>query len=282
MKMGGIEVPESKIEQFGMVELQEFCDVKAHEKINFWLYKDEVICPRCESEKREKQRLRKISTDHYMSSKEGRRMFLYSHSIVHDKKILTKGIRDFINKDESESQIKRKANQIVMDVSSDKRNVFMVGPAGTGKTHLSLGILKNINELSTSMRCLFVSLPKLLELIRKSFNYQNEPKNEDYYLGLLDEADVLVLDDIAGDLSMLNNKSASDFSSRILYSILNARSEKSTIFTSNLTIPQLKEIYDERIISRIQTKIIELDFNKISDKRKIASKLQNESRKING
>lgn len=282
MKMGGIEVPESRIEQFGMVELPEFCDVKGHEKINFWLYKDEVICPRCESEKREKQRLRKISTDYYMSSKEGRRMFLYRHSIVHDKKILTKGIRDFINKDESESQIKRKANQIVMDVSSDKRNVFMVGPAGTGKTHLSLGILKNINELSTSMRCLFVSLPKLLELIRKSFNYQNEPKNEDYYLGLLDEADVLVLDDIAGDLSMLNNKSASDFSSRILYSILNARSEKSTIFTSNLTIPQLKEIYDERIISRIQTNVIELDFNKISDKRKIASKLQNESRKTNG
>ncbi|NKC66767.1 hypothetical protein [Vagococcus fluvialis] len=59
MKMGGIEVPESRIEQFGMVELPEFCDVKGHEKINFWLYKDEVICPRCESEKREKQRLRK-------------------------------------------------------------------------------------------------------------------------------------------------------------------------------------------------------------------------------
>ncbi|NKC68973.1 ATP-binding protein [Vagococcus fluvialis] len=149
----------------------------------------------------------------------------------------------------------------------------MYGGAGTGKSHLLVGVLKNINELSSDKRCLFVSVPKLLSNIKKSFNEPYNERGEAYYMQLLADSDVLGLDDIGGELSMNTNKQATDFTINILCNILNAREGKSTLFTSNLTIEQLSELMDERIISRVKTNVIYMDFNNISDKRPIANTL---------
>lgn len=274
LRMGNIQIPDSQIERTGYIELPECCDVPGHEKYNLWHFKGEIICPKCRTEGINQEFAYEKTSEHYDSTAEGRRQFFYRNSIVHNKVILEKGIRDYVNKDEDESKIKKQANQVAHDVIADNRNAFMYGSAGTGKTHLLVGILKNINELSSNKRCLFVSVPKLLSNIKKSFNDPTELKGEAYYMKLLSDADVLGLDDIGAELSMNTNKQATDFTINTLYNVLNAREGKSTLFTSNLTIEQLSTIMDERIISRIKTNVIYMDFNLISDKREIAYKLK--------
>lgn len=274
LRMGEIKIPDSQIERTGYIELNEYCNVPGHEKVNMIHFHDEIICPRCHLSAKGKSFIVKKNNEHFESTKEGRKLFFYKNSIVHNKNILDKGIRDYINKNDSESHIKKQANTAAHDVIADNRNVFMFGPAGTGKSHLLVGLLKNINELSTDKRCLFVSVPKLLSNIKKSFNDPRETKGEAYYMQLLSDADVLGLDDVGAELSIHTNKMASDFTINTLYNVLNAREGKSTLFTSNLSIEQLSTILDERIISRIRTNVIYMDFNSITDKREIEYKLK--------
>ncbi|MDT2864278.1 DnaA ATPase domain-containing protein [Vagococcus carniphilus] len=274
MKMGSVKIPDEQIERTGYIELSECCDVKGHEKVNMIHFHGEIICPRCFLMDKGQEFAYKKTSEHFDNTAEGRRLFFYKNSIVHNKIILDKGIRDYTNKNDAESYIKKQANQAAHDVIADSRNVFMYGGAGTGKSHLLVGILKNINELSTEKRCLFVSVPKLLSNIKKSFNDPTELKGEAYYMKLLSDADVLGLDDIGAELSMNTTKQATDFTINTLYNVLNAREGKSTLFTSNLTIEQLSKLMDERIISRIRTNVIYMDFNNISDKREIAYKLK--------
>lgn len=275
MQLGSIKIPESQIERTGFIELDEPCDKKGHEKYKLWHFNGEIVCPACLAERKNNKFEQKETEKQFDATAEGRRKFLYRHSIMHNKKLLDKGIRDFINKDGNESRVKNDTRKVVKEVLENNRNVFMVGSPGVGKTHLMIGMLKNINELNDSKKCLFVSVPRLYELIRKSYdNNYTDSMSEGDYIELLASADVLGLDDIGGELSMNTNKQASDFSSRILYSILNARESKTTLFTSNLSLDELSLILDERIISRIKSNMLKMDFNGITDKREYAYKLK--------
>lgn len=268
MEMGSVKVPDSHIERTGYIELQEPCNVPGHEKYNLWHFNDEIICPRCESERRSKKFSTQATKKQFESTKEGRKLFLKNNSILHDRSLLNKGIKDYINKNDAESDIKKHTHTVVKEVLKNNRNVFMVGPPGVGKTHLMMGMLKNINELGDSKKCLFVSMPKLLSEMKESFNkkYTDQKTSADY-LNLLVEADVLGLDDIGSELSMNSNKQASNFTVDTLYNILNARENKTTIFTSNLSLDELSLILDARTVSRIKSNLLLMDFNGITDKR---------------
>lgn len=275
LKMGSIEVPPSIIEKTGYIELEKHCDKPGHEKFSMMLLNNKVICPKCWVENKDKQIQVEQMEKHLLNSTKDKKDYLKRFSIVHNKSTLDKGLKDYINKTNTESEIKKQASEVTRKIIENQRNVFLFGPAGTGKSHIAMGILTNINAISNERRCLFVSVPKLYELIRKSYNSQYvDTLTEDDYLTRLNKADVLVLDDIGAELSMNTNKQASDFVTRILYSVLNAREGKSTIVTSNHSIEQLGFILDERIISRIKTDVVYIDFGKVSDKREIVSTLK--------
>lgn len=268
VKMLGIPIPDIQIERTGYIELTEPCNVPGHEKYNLWHFNGEIICPRCESERKNKSFSKKATKKQFESTKEGKKAFLKNNSIMHDRALLEKGIRDYINKNDAESNMKKHTHTVVNEVLKNNRNVFMVGPPGVGKTHLMMGMLKNINELGEPKKCLFVSMPKLLGDIKESFNkkYTDQKTSADY-LNLLLEADVLGLDDIGGELSMNSNKQASNFTIDTLYNILNARENKTTLFTSNLTLDELALTLDPRTVSRIKSNLLLMDFNGITDKR---------------
>ena len=275
LEFGNVKIPNSIMERRGCVALEEFCSQQGHEKINLMLLNNEVICPRCRAE-RNNETFSKVQTEKQLSfTKEGRRTFLYRNSIVHDKSILEKGLKDFIPKTDKEKEILKIAGDVAREIAGNTvRNVFIYGNAGAGKTHTAIGMLRNINELSTSKRCLAVSVTKLLELIKKSYQYPNDPINESYYLDLLSQADILLLDDIGSDISLGSQNRSSDFTLRIIYSILNARENKTTLFTSNLTLNELHTIFDSRIVSRISSNLITMNFSDISDKRIDSYKLK--------
>lgn len=88
----------------------------------------------------------------------------------------------------------------------------------------------------------------------------------------ISDVDLLVLDDLGAETGFIGtNKTATDFTQRILYSLMNRRQDKSTIITTNLTGAQLASMYDKKILSRMYRKIDGnvITFNGTKDRRMI-------------
>lgn len=122
------------------------------------------------------------------------------------------------------------------------RGLMIAGPVGTGKSHLSVAIMRA--AVKRRMSCRFDNVLALLEQV-KWWIGQNNPRAG----AMIDRcirADFLVLDDIgtAGD---------TDFVKREILHIVGSRydAELPTIFTTNNTIGELKELLGQRTVSRL-------------------------------
>lgn len=144
-------------------------------------------------------------------------------------------------------------------------NSFMSGPAGSGKSHLSMAILKSYLE-SGEKTALFVSYSHVVRLIKDSFNNRDSIYTQNNIMRLLTNVDLLVMDDIGSE----NN---SDFSEELLTDVLDGRI--STIITTNLSSEELrgsntkKGRYNQRTASRMFRGIggKAFNFKGIKDKR---------------
>lgn len=151
-------------------------------------------------------------------------------------------------------------------------NTILTGKAGTGKSHLSMAMLKVVNEFSDPYRkCLFVSLDELMRRIKDSFNNKGSYYTERRMIDLLTEADLLVLDDLGAETgAVTTDRTATDFTTRTLYAIINGRMSKPTIITTNLNSRDMAKVYDSKLISRMfrgaEGHVIK--FEKTNDKRR--------------
>lgn len=118
------------------------------------------------------------------------------------------------------------------------------GTKGSGKTMLACCVL---NEISSRYygSVKFVNALDFLEMTKKGFNYDN-PEVEALYI-----CKTLVIDDIGAQLDK-------DWVNTVFYRLVNDRytNHKPTIYTSNLSIDQLK--MDDRIIDRIDSTSFEI------------------------
>lgn len=129
-------------------------------------------------------------------------------------------------------------------------NTILSGKAGSGKSHIAMSILKAVNEHAEPWQsCIFVSVVDLMMLIRDSFGKPDSKYTEANMIALLTSCDLLVLDDLGTESSLMKNTNeSSEFVQRVLFSIL---SRKRTIITTNLTSDELMQIYNPKIFSRI-------------------------------
>ena len=121
-------------------------------------------------------------------------------------------------------------------------SLIFVGPWGTGKSHLSVSIAKAVMEKGYS--ALFVTVQKLLTMIKQTFDRGSDEKESDLLIAL-EAVDLLVLDDIG-------QEKLTEWSSPKLFEILDSRQGKANIFTTNSNPTDLGEKIGGQSVSRMQ------------------------------
>lgn len=127
--------------------------------------------------------------------------------------------------------------------STESRSLLFQGAPGLGKTHLSLAIASELIEKGFGV--IYTSAPELLSRMSREnldFNFSENISIGQY----LSDCDLLILDDLGTEYS-------TKFTVAALYNIINTRVilSKPTIISTNLSVDELEEKYNQRIVSRI-------------------------------
>ncbi|WP_281659105.1 ATP-binding protein [Halobacillus sp. Cin3] len=141
--------------------------------------------------------------------------------------------------------------------TEDSGNLLLVGPYGTGKSHLAVSVTKRLME--KGKRCLFLSVPKLFTKIKQTYN-ENSEFSENQILELIQDMDLLVLDDLGTEHTNAK-EGQNSWGHTKLFEVLDDRAGKPTIFTTNLKSDQLVQKLNERNFSRLMdgTGVIKMD-----------------------
>ncbi|MDT2599454.1 ATP-binding protein [Enterococcus hulanensis] len=211
-------------------------------------------------------KLWQVSFNNYVTDNDETKTALYKArqiaaeymKVIQTEKRLEKRIAEIkkrIEEKNAESKDKKELENLKKElVEVPKFNTIFSGVPGVGKSHLSMAMLKAINENADPMlSCLFASTNDLLRLIKSSFDNPESKYTELNMTSLLGNVDLLVLDDLGSEASFerysKKNKEAKNYTQNVLFGILNARQR--TIITTNLNSNDLEDVYNAKIISRL-------------------------------
>ncbi|MDT2864661.1 ATP-binding protein [Vagococcus carniphilus] len=198
--------------------------------------------------------------------------WLNKHSIYLDQTLQHVSFDNYKTNDNETKANKEKALKIAREYYQGANyNTIFTGKPGTGKSHLAMSIAKVVNEHSQPYKkCLFTSIDEVMRKIKDSFNHRDSKYTEEYVTNLLTSADLLVIDDLGAETgAIFSDKQATDFTTKVLYSIMNGRMNKPTIITTNLTSKEMAKMYDQKLISRFLrgAEGHAIKFDKTNDKR---------------
>lgn len=138
-------------------------------------------------------------------------------------------------------------HNIVDNFATKKENLLFHGNVGVGKSFLSCCIAKALLDKGYSV--LYFSSSNLFDVLKETDFGKDSKENlytskEDIY-----NCDLVVIDDLGTELT-------NSYVSAKLFSLINERilRNKSTIISTNLSLKDLRDLYSDRIFSRITTK----------------------------
>lgn len=244
-----------------------------------------VVCLACQREQRDREDYeygrRSLLSDRLRETVG----VLESKSIIVDDTIEAASIEnyrvDHPNHEIVLAEIKAIANDFVKGY---RGNIWLVGDPGAGKSHAAMSILKAVNAFGKNklqkafdggepidgkgFSCLFITIDEMFRKIKNSFNDRDSIYTEQYFVDLCSSVDLLVIDDLGAESgSMSRANEASNFIQTVLYGITNARQNKATIITTNLTQKQRSEKYDRKMLSRLRRGNREIVFVEMPDMR---------------
>ena len=147
------------------------------------------------------------------------------------------------------------AHKFANEYPAVERGLLFMGPAGVGKTHLAVSVIKDLIE--KGFAGLFYEFGSLLKEIQDSYNPVSK-SSELKVLAPVFQADVLVLDELGATIP-------TDWVRDTMYQIINKRynDNKLTIFTTNYS-DKNKEL-EERVTYRLRSRLFEMCTNIVID-----------------
>ena len=147
------------------------------------------------------------------------------------------------------------AHKFANEYPAVERGLLFMGPAGVGKTHLAVSILKDLIE--KGFGGLFYEFGSLLKEIQDSYNPISK-SSELKVLAPVYQSDVLVLDELGATVP-------TEWVRDTMYQIINKRynDNKLTIFTTNY-LDKNKEL-EERVTYRLRSRLFEMCTNVVID-----------------
>ena len=144
------------------------------------------------------------------------------------------------------------AQNLVNDFPVDRGLLFM-GPAGVGKTHLAVAIIRGLIE--KGFAGVFCEFGSLLKEIQDSYNPISK-SSELKVLAPIYQTDVLVLDELGATIP-------TDWVRDTMYQIINKRynDQKLTIFTTNYSDARSsdkEQVLEDRIGTRLRSRLYEM------------------------
>lgn len=228
-----------------------------------------ILCPICQNQKLENK---KLAFDKEQSQNINRN-FLKRYSIIDDKANLKKSFENFNSQQGTkEDELKTEARKIAgiyFKYPTKNFNTIFFGTSGAGKTHLASAIVNVVNEYADpAFKCLMLNTNTMYNQIKASYSNQRHSITKDQVLDLVGQSNLVLLDDLGTESTMRKAKrEANEDFQNLLYDILGKC--KRLIITTNLSLEELGQVYDIKLISRLRensTKSI-LDFSNIEDKR---------------
>lgn len=127
--------------------------------------------------------------------------------------------------------------------TDESHGLLLRGGTGSGKTHIAVGILREV--LRRGCSCLYCNVTDLLARLRETY-HQASDEREGQILAEMETVDLLVLDDLGAE-------APSDWMRDRLYLVINRRYEnaRSIIITTNCDDAELSARIGERAVSRI-------------------------------
>ena len=125
-------------------------------------------------------------------------------------------------------------------------SMLLAGPAGVGKTHLSLAMAGAVSAGGHSV--VYTPVQRMMDFLEGE-KFSRDSQAREKFLGATDtylECDLLILDDLGTEFITKLTISA-------LYELINTRliNNRKTIVSSNLSVNELRDRYTEQIASRL-------------------------------
>lgn len=157
------------------------------------------------------------------------------------------------------------SKDFIRKFSYEYQNLLFYGSTGIGKTFLTHCIAKEL--LATSHSVLYFSAAQLFEALANTVFSKTEQTSESIQENIYN-CDLLIIDDLGTEV-------VNTFVASQLFTCLDERDKhkKSTIISTNLSLHAIRDVYSERIFSRLSSryKIIKL----FGDDIRLLKKLQN-------
>jgi DNA replication protein DnaC len=137
------------------------------------------------------------------------------------------------------------ATRFVDNFDDKFENLLFYGNSGLGKTFMCNCIAKALLDQGRSV--VYVTSPQLFKMVESArFDKDEENGEKEAFLDMLPAVDLLIIDDLGTEVSTIVTASE-------LFNILNARllQRRPTIVSTNYDIPEITDIYSDRITSRL-------------------------------